>query len=151
MEIRKATEQDADRLAPLFDQYRRFYKQASDLPGARAFLVERLIKRESEVFYAEINQTVVGFVQLYPSFSSIGMKRLWVLNDLFVLPEARRQSTARALLRKSEEFAAESGARGLTLKTALDNAPARHLYETAGWKLDEIYCSYTFTTVDKSS
>ena len=29
-----------------------------------------------------------GLAQLYPSFSSTSMRRLWILNDLYVAPEA---------------------------------------------------------------
>ena len=91
---------DLDALAPLFDAYRQFYGEASDLPGARIFLGDRLKRGESVIFLAVVDRAVVGFTQLYPSFSSVSMKRLWVLNDLFVTPDARTSGAGRALLER---------------------------------------------------
>jgi hypothetical protein len=78
-----------DVLTGLFDSYRQFYGQEPDLPGARRFLEARLRCRDSVVFLAfrdDATRTSVGFVQLYPSFSSVSMKPIWILNDLFVAP-----------------------------------------------------------------
>src|SRR5581483_8937251 len=91
--------EDVGRLAPLFDAYRQFYRQPPDLDGAREFLTERLTRKESVVFLAVAEgarePAALGFVQLYPSFSSVKMRRIWVLNDLFVAREARRHGVAR--------------------------------------------------------
>src|SRR6266851_4244256 len=88
---------DLEALAPLFDGYRRFYRQPSDPQAARAFLAERLKRNESVIFVAVLDGGIVGFTQLYPLFSSVSMKRLWLLNDLFVAPEARRTGAGRGL------------------------------------------------------
>ncbi|WP_419941403.1 N-acetyltransferase family protein [Candidatus Palauibacter sp.] len=137
MVIREAALEDVDRLAPLFDGYRQFYRQPSDPEGARRFLAERLGARESRVFVAEAPEgRAVGFVQLFPSFSSVSMKRLWILNDLFVAPEARRTGVARALMERARQLAVETGAKGLILETESHNAPAKTLYEDLGWELD---------------
>ncbi len=95
------------------------------------------------VFVAEGPAGAVGFTQLYPSFSSVSMKRLWVLNDLFVAPEHRRGGVATRLLEAARAHARETGAKGLSLQTATDN-PARRLYESRGWKRDEVFLTYTF-------
>jgi GNAT superfamily N-acetyltransferase len=86
-----------DLVAPLFDAYRQFYGQEPDPAGARQFLEARLTARDSVVLLAT-QGAPVGFAQLYPSFSSVGMSPIWNLNDLFVAPEARRTGVARALL-----------------------------------------------------
>ena len=135
--VREAGLEDVDRLAPLFDGYRQFYRQPADLDGARRFLAERLAAGESRVFVAETaDGWPLGFVQLFPSFSSVSMKRLWILNDLFVAPDARRSGVARALMDRAREFAVETGAKGLILETESHNAPAKKLYEELGWALD---------------
>ncbi len=137
MVVREAGLEDVDRLAPLFDGYRQFYRQPADLDGARRFLAERLAAGESRVLMAETaDGWPLGFVQLFPSFSSVSMKRLWILNDLFVAPDARRSGVARALMDRARALAVETGAKGLILETESHNAPAKRLYEELGWALD---------------
>ena len=53
--------------------------------------------------------------------------------DLGVVPEARREGLARALLKTGEALAAERGAARLFLEVAVDNAPARALYLGLGY------------------
>lgn len=144
--IRRAEPEDAARLAPLFDTYRRYYGQSGDIEGAEAYLQERLAQGESVVYYVPDNDgTPLGFTQLYPAFSSLGMRREWILNDLFVVPEARRRGFATALLNSARDFAAETGAQGMMLETHPDNEAARGLYERHGWQLNETYCHYYLT------
>ena len=134
--IRRATPDDLDALAPLFDAYRRFYAQPGDIPRARAYLAERMQLGESAVLIAHRGDAAVGFTQLYPIFSSVRTKRTWLLNDLYVDEGARRHGVARALLDAAAGFAREQGAAGLMLETMADNAPARALYRAAGWHED---------------
>ena len=134
--IRRATLDDLDAIAPLFDAYRRFYHQPGDVDRARDFLRERLQHSESVVLLALRDGTAAGFTQLYPLFSSVRTARLWLLNDLFVAEAARRHGVARALLDGAADFACEQGAAGRMLETMADNAPARALYRAAGWHED---------------
>lgn len=135
--LRRATLDDLDTIAPLFDAYRRFYAQPGDMQRARDFLHERLHNAESAILLAEIDGRAAGFTQLYPMFSSVRTARIWILNDLFVDEGARRQGVANALLDGAAQFAKEQGAAGLMLETTRDNAPARALYRSAGWDEDE--------------
>jgi len=145
-DIRRATLDDLDLVAPLFDGYRRYYGQASDLPRAKAFLRERLERNESTILLAMRDGQAAGFTQLYPMFSSVRTARLWILNDLFVAENARRSGVARALLDAAAAFAREQGAAGLMLETMRDNAPARALYRAAGWHEDDTqWYSLSFT------
>jgi len=138
----RAAAKDAERVAPLFDAYRQFYKQKSDLSAARTFIAERLQRDESVIFLALDGDKAVGFVQLYPCFSSTAMKRMWILNDLFVTPEARRGGAARALMERARQWAVETKADSLWLETAVDNHPAQRLYESLGWRRDNDYFRY---------
>ncbi len=143
--IIRATVEHLDLVAPLFDGYRQFYTQPSNLDGARQFIKDRLIRHESVIFLALLDEEGVGFTQLYPSFSSVSMKRLWILNDLFVAPAGRRQGVGEALLERARQFAVEDGAKGLMLETALTNTTAQKLYERMGWTRDNEYCVYNLT------
>lgn len=134
--IRRATLADLDAVAPLFDAYRGFYGQPSDLPRARAWLEERMRGDESVVLLAERDGDTTGFVQLYPMYSSVRTTRTWILNDLFVAEHARRGGAARALLDAATAFAREQGAGSISLETTRDNAAARALYRSAGWDED---------------
>jgi GNAT superfamily N-acetyltransferase len=140
--IRRAGAGDLDALASLFDAYRQFYRQPSDLEGARAFLAERIACDESVIFLAEDEGGPLGFTQLYPSFTSGRMARIYILNDLFVTPQARGKGVAMALLRQAAEFGRGEGAVRLDLSTAIDNAAAQALYEREGWKRDEDFYVY---------
>lgn len=140
--IIRATTEHADQIAPLFDGYRQFYGQPSDLEAGRQFVLERLKNDESVIFLALDGAQGVGFTQLFPAFSSVSMQRLWILNDLFVLPTARRRGVAGALLERARHFAIETQAKGLVLETAPDN-PARRVYESLGWQRDTDFYHYS--------
>jgi GNAT superfamily N-acetyltransferase len=111
--IVRAERKDLENVIPLFDEYREFYEADSDHAAARAFLTERMDRGESVIFLAYAKRReAVGFTQLYPSFSSVSLKRLWILNDLFVRSDARRSGVARALLNRARQHAVETGREG---------------------------------------
>ena len=141
-EITHATPADVGDAAPLFDAYRQFYGKAPDVEAARRFLFARLSKNESVLFLARQGEHVIGFVHLYPVFSSVNLTRQWILNDLFVAPEARQLGVGRALTERARELAESTRANSLTLETASDNMPAQRLYESLGWKRDEEFYRY---------
>jgi ribosomal protein S18 acetylase RimI-like enzyme len=141
--IRQATADDLDNIVPLFDAYRQFYGQPTDLPRAHAFLTERFARNESVILIAMDGSRSVGFTQLYPLFSSVRTVRTYLLNDLFVAADARRHGVAAALLRAAAEHGRAMGVAGLSLSTAHDNAPAQRLYESLGWKRDEHFREYS--------
>ncbi|MGE0632155.1 MAG: GNAT family N-acetyltransferase [Pseudobdellovibrionaceae bacterium] len=142
--IKKAEYSDLEPVAFLFDQYRQFYKQESNFSAAKNFIAERLRNGDSIIFvaYDEIGNEAAGFVQLYPTFSSVSMRKMWILNDLFVSEKFRRNQFAKKLIESCESFGKENKARSLTLKTAMTNAPAQKLYEALGWTKDTEFYSY---------
>ncbi|HEX5157381.1 MAG TPA: GNAT family N-acetyltransferase [Ktedonobacterales bacterium] len=143
VQVTRATVDDVETVAPLFDAYRQFYQQPSSLDGARTFLTERLGRGESVIFLARLDDGApVGFTQLYPIFSSTSMQRAWLLNDLFVAPAARRAGVGRALLERAHTFARETNSKELMLQTAVDNFPAQRLYESLGWQRDNDFYVY---------
>ena len=132
--ISTATPADLPELTPLFDRYRQFYGQASNMEKAMDFLRERMEQEESVIFlYRDSHGALLGFTQLYPIFSSVSLRRAWLLNDLFVEAHGRRQGVAAALLHRAEQHGRESGAAWLLLSTGADNFTAQSVYEKNGW------------------
>jgi len=84
----------------------------------------------------------MGFTQLYPSFSSVSAARIFILNDLFVVPEARRSGLGRQLLSAAKDFGQKEAAVGLTLSTEVTNEAAQGLYESEGWVRQRDFYTY---------
>ncbi len=136
---RKATIADVKKLAELFDQYRIFYHKESDVPAAEKFLKERLENKDSEIFVAENDGKLVGFVQLYPLFSSTRMKRYWLLNDLFVNGNHRGKGYSKALIEEAKQMAKSTDACGILLETGKSNDIGNQLYPACGFQIyDEV-------------
>jgi GNAT superfamily N-acetyltransferase len=134
VEIKRAGVDQLNEAAVLFDAYRVFYKQTTDVNAARDFLQQRLVNNESVIFVAYAENIAVGFCQLYPIFSSVGLQRTWLLNDLYVNESARGKGAAAALLQEAKAFGLQTNARWLMLETAADNFTAQSVYEKNGWK-----------------
>lgn len=135
--IERATPNDIERVAPLFDLYRQFYQQPTDVEGAKTFLSNRLQQDQSVIFIAVDDGKIAGFVQLYPIFSSVGMKKAWLLNDLYVDKPSRKKGVAAALLNAAKEWGVETQSGWLMLQTAGDNFSAQSLYEKNGWEREK--------------
>jgi len=133
MIIRRARKKDIEDLSVLFDKYRIFYKQKSDVENARSFLKKRMKRKESVIFVAEEREELIGFTQLFPIFSSVSMKRTWLLNDLYINERSRGIGAATKLLDAVKEFGAETNSKWLLLQTAADNFTAQKVYEKNGW------------------
>lgn len=142
LEISQADPTRLGDLVGLLDAYRVFYGQPSDPAAAEAFLADRLEQHDSLLLIADQGAAAVGFTQLYPSYSSVAMQRVWIVNDLFVSPEARRRGVGRQLLEAAARHAEQSGAARLSLATARDNLAGKSLYEGAGWSIDRQFDHY---------
>lgn len=137
--IRQAALTDLESLSVLFDGYRQFYGQDTDVTAAKAFLAARFEHGESVLLIAHEGETPVGFTQLYPSFSSVSLGRIYILNDLFVHESGRRKGVGSKLLAAAVNYAKTVGAIRLALSTANDNTSAQALYEMEGWERDDDY------------
>lgn len=135
MKVKRVYRDDIKLVVKLFDRYREFYQQESDEALAEHFLCERLERNESVVFVALASGTLpVGFVQLYPVYSSVRVEKNWVLNDLYVEEGFRRQGLGGGLVRAALDFAQVEGSRFLQLETAVDNLNAQRLYASFGFE-----------------
>jgi len=138
MNIRTIEKEDLDIVSRLFNDYRFFYRKEPDIAGSKQFLSERLENNDSKIYVCEYeNDNIVGFVQLYPLFSSTRMKKLWLLNDLFVHPDYRGKGVSIQLIEKAKELVRETKACGMFLETEKSNAIGNNLYPKTGFALNE--------------
>ena len=140
--IRQAVFSDLGELAALFDLYRVFQGKESNIAAARSFLQARFDHGESVVFIAHEGSTPLGFAQLYPSYSSTALARVFILNDLFVHENGRRKGVASKLLAALEGYAWAHGAARVTLNVTMENLPGQQLYEAQGWSKDAQFFMY---------
>ena len=140
--VRQAAFSDLEQLSCLFDLYRVFQGKESDVDAARGFLRARFDHGESIVFIAHEGSTPLGFAQLYPSYSSTALARVFILNDLFVNENGRRKGVASALLSALEDYSWAHGASRVTLNVAMDNEAGQRLYEAQGWNKDAQFLMY---------
>jgi len=140
-EISKVTASDLAELHPLVEQYRAFYKQPEN-DKTLGFLQERIKNQEAIAFIARVNREAVGFTLLYPTFSTVSLSNIWLLNDLYVAESARGNGIANELMDVAEAAAKSAGATRVFLRTANDNLPAQALYEGRNWIKDEVFRRY---------
>jgi ribosomal protein S18 acetylase RimI-like enzyme len=140
-DISRASISDLAELHPLVEKYREFYKQPEN-PKTVQFLTDRLENDEAVVFIARVDGNPVGFTMIYPTFSTVSLSAVWLLNDLYVTETSRGQGIANLLMDAAEAAAREAGATRIFLRTAHDNTPAQALYESRGWKQDEVFRRY---------
>lgn len=144
LDIKRVAISNVSEAAPLFDAYRVFYGQETDIDAAREFLKLRILNKDSVILLALWQNKAVGFTQLYTTFSSVSLEPFYILNDLFVDSEYRGKGIGEALLNEAKKYCEKFKYKGLALETAVEN-PARHLYEKLGWKRDNDYFHYFWT------
>lgn len=145
MDVFQAQPQDVDKILPLFVSYREFYSMESNIITAKNYLLNRIKLNESIVFYAMDDNEVLGFTQLYPSFCSIELKRVWLLHDIFVATEHRSKGVAKRLIQRVEQLAKETNSAFITLNTGVTNIKAQSVYESNGFIRDRDFYIYNMT------
>ena len=140
--ITRTKPEDIDVLSTMFDEYRRFYKQPSDIEACREFLSERIKTNQSVAYIAYLEERPAGFVHLYPTFSSIYLKRIWILNDLFVHSTARRQGVGFGLIDAAKKLALETNALCIKASTGQSNFAAQQVYESKDFRRDYQFFHY---------
>jgi ribosomal protein S18 acetylase RimI-like enzyme len=133
---------DLDTLVPLFDAYRVFYEQSSDLKAAREFLKQRMSDPGSLLLIARWSGAPAGFARAFETFGSIAMRPLWILEDLYVEPALRNRGIAAALMARVQQHARARNASAITLETASTNAAAQRLYESMGYGRERTFVKY---------
>lgn len=142
MNCRLASLSDLDNLVMLFEGYRDFYEQTPAKEKARLFLTERITKKDSVIYVADVDGLLTGFVQLYPLFSSTRMEPMWLLNDLYVEKTYRGKGISLQLIDAAKKHCIETKACGLLLETAKTNTIGNQLYPKTGFSLDSDHNYY---------
>ena len=140
--IKRANNSDANIIGEVFNLYRVFYKQESNIEIAQKYITERLTNNEAVIFFAEDNCRCIGFTQLYPTFDSVNVRQKIVLYDLFVREEYRRKGFAKLLMNAAKQFASDNNFGSIELSTAKTNTPGQSLYESLGYIRDNEYYTY---------
>ncbi len=150
MRIVQATLEHLDLLTPMFIKYREFYGELPLPDSSRKFLENRLKRKESVIYMALADEEdrLLGYCQLYPSFSSLSLKRVWILNDIYVAEEARRQLVADRLLQTAKKMAKDTNAIRLRVATSQNNLAAQKTYESIGFREDTVFKNYTLELGD---
>ena len=140
--IKRANNSDANIIGEVFNLYRVFYKQDSNVEIAQKYIAERLTNNESVIFFAEDNSKCIGFTQLYPTFDSVNVRQKIVLYDLFVREEYRRKGFAKLLMNAAKQYASDNNFGSIELSTAKTNTQGQSLYESLGYIRDNEYYTY---------
>ena len=144
--IEKASIADIGHILPLLMAYRDFYKctTVSEKEIGR-FIEDRLQKNESDIWLAFIEEKAVGIAQAYACFTTLGLGKIYILNDLLVEKSQRQLGIGNALIKVVVNYAKQKNAKRVDLKTAHDNHQAKKLYERFGFIQDEKFDSYSLT------
>ena len=138
MIITEASIKDLQGIVTLFEAYRTFYSKKPDYNGSTLFLKDRLTNKDSVIYLAwNDSDELVGFTQLYPSFSSTRLQKMWILNDLYVDKSFRGQKISLKLIDKAKELTIQTKACGLMLETEKDNLIANKLYLRSEFELEK--------------
>ena len=140
--IKRANNSDANIIGEVFNLYRVFYKQDSNVEIAQKYIAERLTNNESVIFFAEDNSKCIGFTQLYPTFDSVNVRQKIVLYDLFVREEYRRKGFAKLLMNAAKQYASDNNFGSIELSTGKTNTQGQSLYESLGYIRDNEYYTY---------
>ena len=143
MIIREAEVSDVALISPLFDKYRQFYKCESNIERASKYLEARLTNKESIIFICLSDNTAIGFTQLYPTFCSVELSRIFVLYDLYILSSHRNLGAGTRLMNTAKNYAIDHGASRLDLETETNNQTAQALYEKLGYEKDINFYKYS--------
>jgi ribosomal protein S18 acetylase RimI-like enzyme len=148
----RATRKHLEMLAELFQAYLAFYRRGHDRERIKTFLAARMLRKESAIFIAlegTADETrAVGFAQLYPTFSSLRLSRMWVLNDLYTVADRRRNGVAHLLLAAARTMAVGTSATHVELLTERTNRAAQRVYESVGYRKDELFYRYEQDLID---
>ena len=144
MRIIQCNENYLDRLVVLFEEYRLFCGFEPTPTASREFLAGLMQREASVIFLAIDDETdnLMGFVNVYPSYSTLALRRLWILNDLAVSSDFRGQGVSKVLIKRVLDFAKETNAIRVELKTGKTNSAALRLYQTMQFEIDSEHVYY---------
>lgn len=142
--VREAEFSDINRIVKVVMNYRAFYEVENQTEKeVHDFIEMRMTNNQSKIFiYENRNKKIAGFIQLYPSYSTVSLKAQWILNDFFVDENYRNQGIGQELMAFVKNYFADK-AKGFILVTEKSNSRAKAFYEKNSWKTGE-YDFYTY-------
>jgi GNAT superfamily N-acetyltransferase len=144
--ITTVTEADLPELLLLMRGYCDFYEvDPSDdaLLAMSRMLIDDPELEGVQLIARDDDGEAVGFATIFWTWSTLSASRLAVMNDLFVVADARGGGHADALIAECVERARSRGATELAWQTAKDNARAQAVYERVGATRDERWLDYS--------
>ncbi|EGR2064445.1 N-acetyltransferase, partial [Vibrio cholerae] len=128
---------------------REFYGKKDDAENSYLFIKERLEKKDSIILLA-INDVgyCIGFMQIFPSLSSLSTSNIWVLNDLYVVSEHRGLGVARMLMNELNCLAIMNKVSSIILETDKTNRVAQGIYESLGYTRETMMYHYRLNLND---
>jgi GNAT superfamily N-acetyltransferase len=138
LEVSEVGERDLADLLPLMAAYCEFYGAA---PGADSLLaLSRTVLGDTERHGLQLlarRGKALGFATLYWTWSTLRAARIAVMNDIYVVPEARGEGVGAALIEACRERCRERGMSRLEWRTAPSNVQAQRLYDRVGAQRSE--------------
>jgi GNAT superfamily N-acetyltransferase len=144
--ITTVTEADVPELLLLMRGYCDFYEvDPSDdaLLAMSRMLIDDPELEGVQLIARDDDGRAVGFATIFWTWSTLSASRLAVMNDLFVVADARGGGHADALIAECVERARARGATELAWQTAKDNARAQAVYDRVGATRDERWLDYS--------
>lgn len=130
VEVRALAEEELEDALPLIAGYQVFYEAEPDDERNRAFFRRFLAPSDEGLLLgAWDGERLVGFATIYWTYSSTLPGDIALMNDLFVVEEARGTGIGEALIDACVEAARERGLPILEWFTATDNHRAQRLYD----------------------
>lgn len=141
MQIRPVTKEDVHQLTRLMIDYviGHYHQDGIEAPQVQAHILH-LLENPSEgvQFVADMDGTIAGFATLYFSYSTLRLKRIVILNDLFVDERVRGQHVGEALFQHVRQYAEAGDFAFLQWETTKENHVAQRLYEKMGGELSDL-------------
>lgn len=134
---------DVNKILPIFDEYRVYFGQQSNVDAAYDFLYNNLSNNDAVIFIAEDDEGVIGFLQLYTMLSSMKMSEMLIINDLYLTDVARGKHIGEQLMHQAFKFGKESGYETIYLETEKSNIGGNRLYTKLGMQVDDEHNYYS--------
>ncbi|AFZ02183.1 GNAT family N-acetyltransferase [Calothrix sp. PCC 6303] len=132
--LRLAQPDDCDALFYLIQALAEYENLSDAVSGSSQLLKEHLFgsPKYAEAIIAELNHQVVGFALFFHNYSTFLTKPGIYLEDIFVLPEYRRQGVGKALLSRVAQVALERDCGRIEWSVLDWNEPAQNFYRLMG-------------------
>ncbi|PNZ39544.1 GNAT family N-acetyltransferase [Mammaliicoccus vitulinus] len=143
MNISRLQVNEVNKIIPIFNEYRVYFGEQSDIDAAERFLYENLSSDNAVIFIAEDNDDVIGFIQLYTMLSSMKMSELLIINDLYLTAKARGQRIGEKLMHQVFKYGKENGYETIYLETEKSNIGGNRLYTKLGMQIDDEHNYYS--------